>query len=207
MSALNGGWGIEQQLLDHHQQLFAGWLVATGPVVCRMSLKAATAVAAPLAADSSVIGGKHRRSCSASKFRATGRPSRWRTIARSPVSRTPIRPPSTGSAFFTGQVGYAIHNVLLYMKCGGAVTSNRYFGSVAPGVAAFDTATNQRWGGTVGAGFEYGFAPNWTAALEYDHLFMGTSNVNLYRPGLGVTSAACRAPTISARTSIWSPSA
>ena len=25
----------------------------------------------------------------------------------------------------------------------------------------------------VGVGLEYGFAPNWSAAVEYDHLFMG----------------------------------
>ena len=33
-----------------------------------------------------------------------------------------------------------------------------------------------RWGGTVGVGWEYGFAPNWSAGIEYDHLFMGHAN-------------------------------
>ena len=33
-----------------------------------------------------------------------------------------------------------------------------------------------RWGGTVGVGWEYGFAPNWSAGIEYDHLFMGNAN-------------------------------
>jgi outer membrane immunogenic protein len=33
-----------------------------------------------------------------------------------------------------------------------------------------------RWGATVGIGFEYGFAPNWSIGAEYDHLFMGTAN-------------------------------
>jgi outer membrane immunogenic protein len=28
----------------------------------------------------------------------------------------------------------------------------------------------------VGVGWEYGFAPNWSAGIEYDHLFMGNSN-------------------------------
>jgi outer membrane immunogenic protein len=28
----------------------------------------------------------------------------------------------------------------------------------------------------VGVGFEYGFAPNWSAGIEYDHLFMGNAN-------------------------------
>jgi outer membrane immunogenic protein len=88
-----------------------------------------------------------------------------------------------GLGLFTGQVGYAIDNVLFYVKGGGALTSDRYFGSTAPGVAAYDTATQQRWGGAVGAGFEYGFAPNWSAALEYDHLFMGTRGISLYSSG------------------------
>ena len=34
-------------------------------------------------------------------------------------------------------------------------------------------------GGTVGAGLEYGFAPNWTAGIEYDHLFMQDRTVTL----------------------------
>ena len=28
----------------------------------------------------------------------------------------------------------------------------------------------------MGIGWEYGFAPNWSAGIEYDHLFMGDSN-------------------------------
>ena len=28
----------------------------------------------------------------------------------------------------------------------------------------------------MGVGFEYGFAPNWSVGLEYDHLFMGDAN-------------------------------
>ena len=34
-------------------------------------------------------------------------------------------------------------------------------------------------GGVAGVGIEYGFAPNWSIAVEYDHLFMGTKNVGL----------------------------
>ena len=29
----------------------------------------------------------------------------------------------------------------------------------------------------VGAGVEYGFAPNWSVGLEYDHMFLGGRNV------------------------------
>jgi outer membrane immunogenic protein len=28
----------------------------------------------------------------------------------------------------------------------------------------------------VGVGWEYGFAPNWSVGVEYDHLFMGRAN-------------------------------
>jgi outer membrane immunogenic protein len=41
-----------------------------------------------------------------------------------------------------------------------------------------DRTTDTRWGGTVGTGLEFSFAPNWSAAVEYDHLFMGTRNEN-----------------------------
>jgi outer membrane immunogenic protein len=76
----------------------------------------------------------------------------------------------------TGQVGYAWNNVLWYVKGGAAVTDNQYTG-LAFGTV-FDTANQTRWGGAVGTGVEIGFAPNWSVAFEYDHLFMGTQNVN-----------------------------
>ena len=37
---------------------------------------------------------------------------------------------------------------------------------------------NTRWGGVVGAGLEYGFAPNWSLGFEYDHLFMDRQTVS-----------------------------
>ncbi|WP_027575346.1 outer membrane protein [Bradyrhizobium sp. WSM1743] len=75
---------------------------------------------------------------------------------------------------FTGQVGYAWNNVLWYVKGGAAVTHNKYSGSFA-GVT-IDTANETRWGGTVGTGIEFGFAPNWSVGVEYNHLFMGRHN-------------------------------
>lgn len=79
---------------------------------------------------------------------------------------------------FTGQVGYAWNNALLYVKGGAAVTDNRYSILTAPGGALVASTDETRWGGTVGVGFEYGFAPNWSAGIEYDHLFMGSSTNN-----------------------------
>jgi outer membrane immunogenic protein len=77
---------------------------------------------------------------------------------------------------FTGQVGYAWNNLLGYVKGGAAVTDNRYEGLATLTGTVTDRASDTRWGATVGAGIEYGFAPNWSAALEYDHLFMGRNN-------------------------------
>jgi outer membrane immunogenic protein len=54
----------------------------------------------------------------------------------------------------------------------------------------FGSTNDTRWGGAVGAGLEYGFAPNWSAAIEYDHLFMGRSTDNLVGPaGLVATDS------------------
>jgi outer membrane immunogenic protein len=71
---------------------------------------------------------------------------------------------------FTGQVGYALNNALLYAKGGAAVTTNRYDVLLAGTVVA-SAKENGIWGGTAGAGIEYGFAPAWSAAVEYDHIF------------------------------------
>ncbi len=83
----------------------------------------------------------------------------------------------------TGQVGYAWNNALFYVKGGAAVTGNRYdvFGGITGALLA--SADSTRWGGTVGAGFEYGFAQGWSIGVEYDHLFMGSHNLNLTGPG------------------------
>jgi outer membrane immunogenic protein len=81
-----------------------------------------------------------------------------------------------GIGLFTGQVGWAWNAALLYFKGGAAVTSNRYDVFTTLTGVGLASATSTRWGGTVGVGFEYGFSPNWSAGIEYDHLFMGDSN-------------------------------
>ncbi|MBR0693496.1 outer membrane protein [Bradyrhizobium lablabi] len=83
----------------------------------------------------------------------------------------------------TGQIGYAANNVLLYVKGGAAVTGNRYRTFFTPTGALVASVDDTRWGGTVGAGLEYGFGPNWSAAIEYDHLFMGDRTYNLTTAG------------------------
>ncbi len=83
---------------------------------------------------------------------------------------------------FTGQIGYAVNNTLLYVKGGAALTDNRYSTYFTPTGVLAGRASDTRWGGTVGAGVEFGFAPNWTAGLEYDHLFMQDNTYNLVTP-------------------------
>ncbi|MDF0516402.1 outer membrane beta-barrel protein [Bradyrhizobium yuanmingense] len=77
----------------------------------------------------------------------------------------------------TGQVGYAWNNVLVYAKGGAAVVSNKYDVYSTVTGANLDRADETRWGATVGAGLEYGFAPNWTVGVEYNHIFLGDHNV------------------------------
>jgi outer membrane immunogenic protein len=87
-----------------------------------------------------------------------------------------------GIGLFTGQIGYTWGAGLLYFKGGAAVTNTTAsltgLGTssliVAPAFTASVSTT--RWGGTVGVGFEYLFTPNFSAGVEYDHLFMGDSN-------------------------------
>jgi outer membrane immunogenic protein len=108
-------------------------------------------------------------------------------VNTAPAALNAIAEQTTVRAFglFTGQVGYAVNNVLFYAKGGAAVANNKYNNitviAVAPFVAGqpFSQGTETRWGGVAGVGVEFGFAPNWSVAAEYDHMFMGTNNVTL----------------------------
>jgi outer membrane immunogenic protein len=83
---------------------------------------------------------------------------------------------------FTGQIGYAWNNVLLYVKGGAAVTGDKFDVFAIPTGVLLSSARETRWGGTVGAGLEFGFAPNWSVGVEYDHLFMGNRNISFTTP-------------------------
>ena len=73
---------------------------------------------------------------------------------------------------FTGQIGYAWNNVLLYAKGGAAVVDNRFSHTVTGTNILINTSNDTRWGATVGAGLEFGFAPNWSMGVEYNHIFL-----------------------------------
>ncbi|MGY4482004.1 opacity protein-like surface antigen [Bradyrhizobium sp. LM3.2] len=51
-----------------------------------------------------------------------------------------------------------------------------------PTGALFSSARETRWGGTVGAGLEYGFAPNWSVGVEYNHIFLGDRTIDFTTP-------------------------
>jgi outer membrane immunogenic protein len=83
-----------------------------------------------------------------------------------------------GFGLFTGQFGYAWNNTLLYVKSGLAVTTDKYQGIIPATGMAFDAASETRVGYAAGVGLEYGFTPNWSVAVEYDHMFMGTRTID-----------------------------
>ncbi len=78
----------------------------------------------------------------------------------------------------TGQVGYAWNNVLLYVKGGAAVVGSKYEIRSLATNALLASNDQTRWGGTVGAGLEFGFAPNWSVGVEYNHIFLQDKDVS-----------------------------
>jgi outer membrane immunogenic protein len=83
-----------------------------------------------------------------------------------------------GIGLITGQVGYAWNNILWYVKGGAAVTGDGYRGIVTTTGVLGDSASESRWGGAIGTGLEFAFAPNWSVGVEYDHLFMGNRSLS-----------------------------
>ena len=106
----------------------------------------------------------------------------WADLTGSAPSLTAIIPYTNQTkidaiGLFTAQAGYAWNNVLLYVKGGAAVSDNQYTSFFTATNVVFNQANETRWGGAVGVGAEFGFAPNWSVGIEYDHLFMGTNDV------------------------------
>jgi outer membrane immunogenic protein len=89
---------------------------------------------------------------------------------------------------FTGQIGWAWDAVLLYVKGGAAVTNTDASILTTAGGVDLASASSTRWGATVGAGLEWGFAPNWSVGVEYNHLFMGDSDHTFVVPLLAANS-------------------
>jgi opacity protein-like surface antigen len=78
----------------------------------------------------------------------------------------------------TGRIGYgALGPMLFYVKGGGAWTDQKMSFSDAGAFAENGSATRTGW--TVGTGFEYMFAANWSAKFEYDYYDFGNKSVQL----------------------------
>lgn len=94
----------------------------------------------------------------------------------------------------TGRVGYASERALFYLKGGVAWSHNEFdfqvietsslLGSSRSGSFNSDA---DRWGWTVGTGFEYALSNNVTAFAEYNYLAFGSQ----------ATSLACTSATIN----------
>jgi outer membrane immunogenic protein len=161
----NGGWGQSRNCVD-----FVGVVGTIVADACRER-------------SGGVAGGQlgYRWQANQFVFGLEGQGD-WADLSSSRVSL--INPAfSTGTktdgiGLFTGQIGWAWNASLLYFKGGAAVTSNRFSILSTLTGAELASASSTRWGGTVGVGWEYGFAPNWSVGIEYDHLFMGNANTS-----------------------------
>jgi outer membrane immunogenic protein len=88
---------------------------------------------------------------------------------------------------FTGRVGYAWNTTLLYVKGGAAVAHDKYTSSFTGTNINYATASETRWGAAVGVGLEYGFTPNWSFGVEYNHAFLGGRDITLAASPAGAT--------------------
>ena len=87
-----------------------------------------------------------------------------------------------GLFLFTGKLGIAWSNVLAYVTGGGAwVHTSHTLTAPLLGSATVDA---DRWGWTIGGGLEFGFAQNWSLALQYNliHLDERSTNFTVQNP-------------------------
>jgi outer membrane immunogenic protein len=172
----NGGWGTSRKCWDTNTGLGGTFLATEG---CHD-------------ASGAVAGGQlgYRWQTGAWVFGVEGQGD-WADLSGSNASLftpgTTDRSKINAFGLMTGQVGYAWNNALLYVKGGAAVTGDKFAGLTTATGTTIDTAKELRWGGTAGVGVEYGFTPSWSAALEYDHLFMGTRTDDFRAPTAAFT--------------------
>ncbi|BBB99964.1 outer membrane immunogenic protein [Bradyrhizobium japonicum] len=99
-----------------------------------------------------------------------------------------VRSKTDAFGLFTGQIGYAWNNVLLYAKGGAAVTDRNFQFLNAAGNLASQTGFDTRWSPTVGVGLEFAFSQGWSLGVEYNHIFEDTHGATFVTPaGVAVT--------------------
>jgi outer membrane immunogenic protein len=115
----------------------------------------------------------------------------WAALSASNASLAALNPGINQTkidviSLLTGQIGYAWNNVLVYVKGGAALADDRFSSLFTGTSTVFNHNHETRVDGTVGAGLEFSLVPDWSVAFEYDHLFMGNTNVNFAATALGV---------------------
>jgi len=110
------------------------------------------------------------------------------TIPGGPLAGATGESKTTWFHTLTGRVGYAVMPTsLLYIQGGGAWAHTDQ--TITLGGVQVGQFGSTKGGYTVGGGWEYKFAPNWSAFVEYNYMDFGTSsgvtttgvNVNLKR--------------------------
>jgi outer membrane immunogenic protein len=88
---------------------------------------------------------------------------------------------------FTGRIGWAMDRSLLYVKGGGAwVQYKQGLNATALGGAIDSGISKDINGWDLGVGWEYAFAPNWSAKIEYN--YMRFRDTSIFFPNNGVTA-------------------
>ena len=78
--------------------------------------------------------------------------------------------------------GWTANNWLFYGKAGGGwVHESETLINLANGFANSNSDTRSGW--LLGFGIEYGFAPRWTARVEWDHIGLGDETIVGFTPG------------------------
>ena len=95
-------------------------------------------------------------------------------------------------ALATARIGYAADNWLFFAKGGGAWGQGSSSGTGTLGGVPFDTTTSSsnRSGWVAGVGVEWGFAPNWSAKFEYNHIDFGSTNVAILSSVSGISNVS-----------------
>lgn len=90
---------------------------------------------------------------------------------------------ATALGTVTGRIGYAMGQSLLFAKGGLAWGTFKYDNFVAGGTLNGSNSST-RTGYTVGGGFEYGLAANWSVKVEYDFMDFGRKRL-AFNSGVG----------------------
>jgi outer membrane immunogenic protein len=81
-----------------------------------------------------------------------------------------------------GRVGMTWDRMLLYITGGGAWARDK-FEYVAAGVGTA-SASDTRFGWTIGAGLEFALAPNWSLAAQYNYVDFGNRDTSFSGGGV-----------------------